>query len=235
MQIKRIFVQTQTHICLASLQFISDKVGDNLNRGKSEHQGRFVEGGSSRKSSKSVIIRISRQSWYSFVPPGHVRGLVQRKTKDSKGRERRLWQTVSREVMEPGIESFFILILDHQHQHPEQTRFKAGWPIWYEPHVSRGVKRGWIWPGVGGRQEALGFPIRSLLSQHNLTFFSEEMAVGINLCVVESVKGWSWKRDEEEGVVARAEKRQSEIWIQNTNMKYKLNVQSLKHKYKIKI
>ena len=38
------------------------------------------------------------------------------------------------------------------------------------------------------------------------TFFSKEMAVGINLCVVESVKGWSWKGDEEEGVVARAEK-----------------------------
>ena len=41
-------------VILASLQFISDKVGDNLNRGNSEHQGRLVEGGSSRKSSKSV-------------------------------------------------------------------------------------------------------------------------------------------------------------------------------------
>ena len=45
-------------VILASLQFISDKVGDNLNRGNSEHQGRFVEGGSSRKSSKSVKLEL---------------------------------------------------------------------------------------------------------------------------------------------------------------------------------
>jgi len=68
--------------------------------------------------------------------------------------------------------------------------------------VAGGVERGRVWPGVGGRQKTLGFPIRSLL------------------CVVESVKGWSWKRDEEKRVVARACKTTSsggfpQLWLRS--------------------
>jgi len=100
--------KTQQHwlmICnvviLASLQFISDKVRDNFNRGNNEHQGSSVER-CSRKGSKSGSSKFQNSLQYIFLP-GHVRGLVQREAKDSKGREGGIWQTVSREVVEPVI------------------------------------------------------------------------------------------------------------------------------------
>ena len=71
---------------LASLCFISEKVGDNFKRGNSEDQGRFVEG-SSRKSSKSAIKKF-HNSLKCIFSPGHVRGLVQRQAKHGKGGER---------------------------------------------------------------------------------------------------------------------------------------------------
>lgn len=100
--------------------------------------------------------------------PGHVRGLVQRQAKHSEGGEGRIWQTVSREVMEPVIGGS--LILSHQLNlsirpvDPIRDQSKPAWPIRDKPHVSGGVERGWIWPGVGGWQKTLGFPIRSLPS-----------------------------------------------------------------------
>ena len=55
--------------------------------------------------------------------PGHVRALVQREAKHSKGRERGIWQTVSREVMEPGIRGTLRLRCQLNFSiRPDQTR-----------------------------------------------------------------------------------------------------------------
>ena len=55
--------------------------------------------------------------------PGHVRALVQREAKHSKGRERGIWQTVSREVMEPGIRGSLRLRCQLNFSiRPDQTR-----------------------------------------------------------------------------------------------------------------